>query len=108
MQTGWLPDTLSGRMVGDYMSTSFVNGKAFGVFAKANAPSGGLFDEAMYTTARGLALPVQILPLGDISGEFVSSAGEQPVPNAKSDHGPRQYYDQDNRIPIEPPPPPKN
>jgi hypothetical protein len=51
MQLSWLADTSSGRMVADYVSTSFnTSGGAHGVFAVANAPSGGVFDEAMYTT----------------------------------------------------------
>ena len=53
---GWLPNTSQGRMVGDYISTSFVGGTAQPVFALANAPSGGVFDEAIYTTA-GAAPP---------------------------------------------------
>jgi hypothetical protein len=28
---------------------------------------------------------------------------EQPIPGAHSDHGPRKFYDQENRYPIEPP-----
>ena len=42
MQIDWLPNTSQGRMVGDYISTSY-NGsaKAFGFFALANAPTQG-------------------------------------------------------------------
>jgi hypothetical protein len=42
MQIDWLPNTSQGRMVGDYISTSY-NGsaKAFGFFALANAPTSG-------------------------------------------------------------------
>ncbi len=35
MNVLWLPNTTLGYMVGDYISTSYINGKAFGVFAKA-------------------------------------------------------------------------
>ena len=80
-------------MVGDYISTSYTTG-AFGVFAKANKKTGSTFDSAMYTTMTGLEA------LG--TEEQVSSANDQPVPDAHSDHGPRQYYDLDNRIPIPP------
>jgi hypothetical protein len=48
------------------------------VFAVASAPSGGLFDENMYTSGGGLTIA---------AGNFVvTSNGEQPVPNAASDH----------------------
>ena len=43
-------------MVGDYISTSFAGGKAYPVFAVANAPSGGVFDEAMYVPTGGLQI----------------------------------------------------
>jgi hypothetical protein len=55
MSLTWLADTSQGRMVGDYISTSFSAGSARGVFALANAPSGSIFDEAMYAPAQGLA-----------------------------------------------------
>lgn len=82
MKLGWLPSTTLGYMVGDYISTSFSNGKAFGVFAVAEAKSGTTYNEAMYTTASGLG--------ADETGPRFSSAGEEPVPGAKSDHGPRK------------------
>ena len=44
----------NGPMLADYLSSSYVNGKAFGVFMVAKAPSGGLFDEAAYTTKQPL------------------------------------------------------
>ena len=55
MTLSWLPSTTQGRMVGDYISTSWSNTKAWPVFAVALAPSGGLFHEAMYTVSGGLA-----------------------------------------------------
>ena len=36
----WTPDTSQGRMVGDYISTSWLNGRAFGAFAVASRASG--------------------------------------------------------------------
>ena len=42
-------------MVGDYISTSFVNGVAYPVFAVAHAPNDGVFDQAMYTVQGGLS-----------------------------------------------------
>ncbi|GHO71970.1 hypothetical protein KSC_108620 [Ktedonobacter sp. SOSP1-52] len=52
----WIANTSQGRMVGDYISTSFANGKAFPIFAVATAPSGSTFNEAMYTIGSGLTL----------------------------------------------------
>jgi hypothetical protein len=49
------PDTSAGRMVGDYISTSWVGGRAFGAFAVAQPPSGGFaFDQAIYLPSGGL------------------------------------------------------
>lgn len=98
MNTSWLPATSGGQMVGDYISTSFVNGKAFGVFAGAQPPQGSKFREAMYTPSPGL--------LEEGSGPLMSSANDKPVPNAHSDHPPRQFLDDDDRIPIKKPGPP--
>ncbi|MGH9499925.1 MAG: exo-alpha-sialidase [Terriglobales bacterium] len=98
MNTSWLASTNQGYMVGDYISTSFVNGKAFGVFAGAPAPSGGKFREAMYTPAVGL--------LEEEQGPLLSSAGDKALPNAKSDHAPRPYWDDEGRVPKTKQPPP--
>jgi hypothetical protein len=57
MKVTWLPNSQNGLMVGDYIATAFVNNLAFSVVAVANAPSGGLFDEAMYAPVGGLAIP---------------------------------------------------
>jgi hypothetical protein len=85
MTLSWLPDTDQGRMVGDYISTSFSGGKAFGVFSVANMPTAGgadcqtatpNCDQATYTPATGLPA---------IGGNR-SSAGDQPLPGAESDH----------------------
>src|SRR5579859_2400076 len=54
MTLSWLPGTTQGNMVGDYISTSFSGGKAYPVFAVATAPSGGTFNEAMFTVSGGL------------------------------------------------------
>jgi hypothetical protein len=39
MTLTWLPDTYAGRMVGDYVSTSWVGGVPYSVFARATAGS---------------------------------------------------------------------
>src|SRR5438552_17935 len=61
MRLTWIADTDQGRMVGDYMSTSYVNGKAFGVFARGLLKNGSVFNEAMYTPATGLSAEVGLL-----------------------------------------------
>jgi len=91
----WLPNTTLGYMVGDYIATSYMNGKAFGVFAKAMAPKAGKFREAMNTPSLGL------YEMEEGEGTFVSSKGEQPVPDAKSDHPPYPYWDTEGRFPKE-------
>jgi len=92
MSTASLPNTFAGIMVGDYISTSYVNGKPFAVFAVANVPSGSTFDEAMYTTPQALTARAD--------AQYFSSKSERPVRNAKSDHGPRKFYDDDGKYPI--------
>jgi hypothetical protein len=73
------PDTSQGRMVGDYISTSWLGGKAFGAFAVAQAPSGGFaFDQALYVPTGGLTAAS--------GGAAITSAGEHPVAGAASDH----------------------
>src|SRR5271166_6457892 len=94
MNNNWLPTTTLGQMVGDYISTSYVNGKAFGVFAGALPPTGGKFFEVMATSKVGF--------LEEGTGPLLSSAGDKPVPNAKSDHGPVKFWDSEGRIPREP------
>src|SRR5207302_5964855 len=44
MTLSWLPNTNQGRMVADYISTSFVGGPAFPAFAVASAPTSGGTD----------------------------------------------------------------
>ena len=76
MTLSWLPNTTQGRMVGDYISTSYSGGTAHPIFAIATAPTGATFQESIATTATGL-----------FSGAAVSTAGaDQPVPGAASDH----------------------
>jgi hypothetical protein len=93
MQLTWLPSTFSGTMVADYISVGFAGGRAFPVFAAAQAKSGSLFHEAIYTTTSGQAASTPEL-------EQMSAAEDVPVPNAHSDHGPMEYLDQEHLIPI--------
>jgi hypothetical protein len=48
----WLPDTGLGRMLGDYVSTSYVRRRPVPVFALAVEPFGGQFREAIYASTR--------------------------------------------------------
>ncbi|MBI3476695.1 MAG: exo-alpha-sialidase [Acidobacteria bacterium] len=89
MNLSWLPDTFSGRMVADYIAVGFGGGKAFPIFALATAPTGSLFHQAIYTTAVGLAGDAPEL-------EELSSAGDFPVPNAKSDHVIKPFRDNES------------
>ncbi|HEX6539436.1 MAG TPA: hypothetical protein VF155_09670 [Candidatus Dormibacteraeota bacterium] len=52
-----LAPTTQGPMVGDYISASFMAGRAWSVFAVGLPPSGGTLNEAMYTLSGGLAAP---------------------------------------------------
>jgi hypothetical protein len=81
MTLTWLPITNQGYMVGDYISTSIGNdGKAHTVFAVANAPTGSVLDEGMYS-------PTNNLPL-DTPSLSIKAGGEVAVPGAASDHPP--------------------
>ena len=97
MHLGWLPSTFSGRMVADYVSVGFAGGKAFPVFATAQAKTGSLFHEAIYTTTSGQSASPP-------AKEFMTAARDRPVPNAHSDHGPMEYLDQEHKIPRKHPP----
>jgi hypothetical protein len=86
MTLSWLPQTSQGRMVGDYISTSFNSaGKAFGAFAVASVPSAGGTD---CQTATPNCVQPTFVPTGGLAakGGNVSSAGDKPVPGAHSDH----------------------
>jgi hypothetical protein len=73
------PNTTQGRMVGDYISTSWIGGKAIGAFAVAQAPSGGFaFDQAIYVPTTGFTAA---------AGSFLAtSSGDHAIPGAAADH----------------------
>ncbi len=52
-----------------------------------------ILHEAIYTTTTGQ-------DVSQAEDETLTAEGDLPVPNAHSDHGPREYLDQDNRIPV--------
>jgi BNR repeat protein len=74
MTLSWLPNTTQGRMVGDYLSNSFVGSPAFPAFAVASAPTSGGSDcftatpncnEAIFTVGGGLSVGGSANPASD-------------------------------------------
>jgi len=51
MQLTWLARAEGGRMVGDYFSVAFADGRAVPVFALATSPLGGRFREAIFASS---------------------------------------------------------
>jgi hypothetical protein len=80
MHLSWLANTSQGVMVGDYISTSFVGGKVRPFVAVAKPPSGGVFHEAIYTTAPGTAQAAG----GARPSEPSPSTGSRLVPKNRS------------------------
>jgi BNR/Asp-box repeat len=74
MNLTWLASTNQGRMVGDYISSSFANGKVFPAVAVAKAPT-TLFHEAMYSSTGLVAEP-----------GVAAATGDGAIPGATSDH----------------------
>jgi len=52
MPLWWIADSDLGRMLGDYVSASWVRGRPVPVFALALEPSAGLFHQAIFATTR--------------------------------------------------------
>jgi len=92
MKLAWLPDSDNGFMVADYIGVSYVNGNAFGVFALAQAPSGSVLSESMFTTKAPL-------PAAGSAPRF-SGLTDKPVVGAKSDHEMHFYYDDEGKREI--------
>ncbi len=76
-----LASTSQGRMVGDYISTSFAGGSAHGVFAVANPPNGTTFDEAMYTPVVGLSAARAASVVND---PVLADAADHPIRSQRS------------------------
>ncbi|MGW3226898.1 sialidase family protein [Kitasatospora sp. NPDC001095] len=73
--------TTGGSMVGDYLSTSVLDGRAVAVFAVGRAPADGrAFDEAMYAVPGGL--PVRAGTTPSSTGPVLSTSPdhERPLP----------------------------
>ena len=81
MSTAWLPNTTEGVMVADYVATAFASGSPIGIFAQASPPSGGLFEQAIDAWRPSLPAALALRRV---------DRRERPVPNARSDHGPRR------------------
>ena len=74
MPTGWIATTTQGRMVGDYISTSYdANGLAHGVFATASAPTSGTNCSDVPDNC---AEPTDTFASGLAAGGSASSAGD--------------------------------
>ena len=80
--------------MGDYTATVFSGGKAFPIFAAAQANTGTLFDEPMFSTTTGFQAAQHAAVL--------TSAAERPVHAARSDHPAAAFYDQEHRYKIVP------
>jgi hypothetical protein len=94
MQISWLPSTLSGYMVADYVATVFAGPRAFPLYVIAHPPSGGLLQEAVYTEGYGFPFTGQ--------EQTFSSKDDKPIPDFNSYIRPREFYDQDNEFPVHP------
>lgn len=73
MSLSLLPDTTQGRMVGDYISTSFSGSVAFPAFAVGVTPSAADFDEAIYTVSGGLTASAGALAASDQTNASASA-----------------------------------
>jgi hypothetical protein len=91
MNLAWLPGTLSGVMVGDYVATAYSNGHPYGVFAVAQANAGNIFNEAIFTTTN---------PLPQANRSMRVAMKAQSAVERRSDHPPRKFYDLDHEHPI--------
>ncbi len=92
MNVGWLPVSDNGPMVADYIGVTYVNGNPFGVFPVARALVGTTYSESMFTTKAPLPL--------DLSAPTFSSINDKAVPNAKSDHEMKFFYDDEGHREI--------
>jgi BNR repeat protein len=92
MTLSWLPNTSQGRMVGDYISTSYgSDGLAHGVFMVANVPTAGgtncqtatpNCDQATYTPLTGMSLGAGSTTV-DVAEPFVE---QRKVTMSAADH----------------------
>ena len=95
MSLSWLPNTISGVMVGDYSAIAFSNSQAYAVFAVARANSASMFDEAIYTNTNAL-------PAAENRAQLRTAIRAEAAVTRNSDHGPRKFYDLDHEHPVQP------
>jgi hypothetical protein len=57
MDLSWIAETSQGRMVGDYISTSFAGGSAHPVYAIAKALDNGMFVERAASASFDVTAP---------------------------------------------------
>jgi hypothetical protein len=50
MRLDWIPNTVSGRMLADYISVHYAGGRPLAVWALASEPVGSSFRQAIYAT----------------------------------------------------------
>ena len=50
MPLAWMPNTTSGRMLGDYISVHYARGRPLVVWVLASEPVGTSFRQAVYAT----------------------------------------------------------
>ncbi|GAA2518762.1 hypothetical protein [Streptomyces longisporus] len=84
MSLSQIADSTQGRMVGDYLSTSVIGGKAVSTFAVGKAPTNGqAFDEALYTagplTVTGGSVASSTRGAASVAAPH-RSAGSMPLP----------------------------
>ncbi|MEU6970098.1 hypothetical protein AB0A71_20625 [Kitasatospora aureofaciens] len=83
MPLSQIASTTQGSMVGDYLSTSVVNGRAVAVFAVGKAPANGqAFDEGMYAVVGGLTLRAGITPASPGPVLYTAPDRERTLPAA--------------------------
>jgi len=82
----WLPNTTQGRMVGDYISTSYAGGTAHPLFAVANPPTAGGADSATATPncEQALCTPSTGLAAGGGAVATARVVASSPVEPGKS------------------------
>lgn len=83
MSLSQIANSTQGRMVGDYLSTFVIGGKAVSVFAVGRTPTDGqAFDDALYTAG----------PLTVAGGSVASTArGQPPCPHRRQQQVPDHF-----------------
>jgi hypothetical protein len=77
MRPSWLANTNQGRMVGDYISSSFANGQAVSIYSRAQAPAGSVFNQFISATRHTAGQP----PVTVFSDNFEAANGWVTNPN---------------------------